>query len=370
MVPTRRNLVALAFTAVLPISVRPAGYFLIGGVLFLMLFWAGQRRKILYWGLCPLIALLIVLYGLDHTIQGRASISHAGANLFPHVARLYDRPPAGLPPEIAAETQGPILKSYQLALNQSANWQDRHALEENNFNLILNELGNTIKRKLFLAPGQTLRDLSQFPQAAEQRAKKFEKFLLDLALYTIKEHPIGYLQTVLENLAAWYVEYVFYNAPDTGDRLAREYDQFWPTGQEFMSNFGIPPITVTLSEATTDYLLTRPEALVLPFKTSPGLLPWIRVIYLASGLLATAAFLVGYGGRSAGFLAYVAVLAFGGALLVSLSTVFIPRYAIPLDPLILIVVFLGPWNALAAVRPALRWMIERVPGSQTRAKLT
>ena len=261
MVPTRRNLVALAFTAVLPISVRPAGYFLIGGVLFLMLFWAGQRRMILYWGLCPLIALLIILYGLDHTIQGRASISHAGANLFPHVARLYDRPPAGLPPEIAAETQGPILKSYQLAQKQSANWQDRHALEENNFNLILNELGNTIKRKLFLAPGQTLRDLSQSPQAVEQRAKKFEKFLLDLALYTIKEHPIGYLQTVLENLAAWYVEYVFYNAPDTGDRLAREYDQFWPAGQEFMSNFGIPPITVTLSEATTDYLLTRPEAL-------------------------------------------------------------------------------------------------------------
>ena len=66
-----------------------------------------------------------------------------------------------------------------------------------------------------------------------------------------------------------------------------------------------------------------------------------------------------------GFLAYVAVLAFGGALLVSLSTVFIPRYAIPLDPLILIVVFLGPWNALAAVRPAILWMIERVPGSQT-----
>ena len=187
--------------------------------------------------------------------------------------------------------------------------------------------------------------------------------MLNLALYTIKEHPIGYLQTVLDNLAGWYVKYVFYNPPDTGSVLAGEYDQFWPTGQEFMSNYGIPPIAVTLSEATTDYLLTRPQALVLPFKTSPGLVPWIRVIYLASGLLATAAFLLGYGGRSAWFLAYVAVLAFGGALLVSLSTVFIPRYAIPLDPLILIVVFLGPWNALAAVRPAIGWMIERVRGS-------
>jgi len=342
--PTRQNLVAIAFTSILAISVRPAGYFLIGGVLFLLLFWTGQRRMVFQWALCPLIALLIILYGLDLSIPGRANSGNGGANLFPHVARLYDRPPPDLPPEIAAETQGPILKSYQLAQRQTPDWQRRQVLEQLNFNLILREISNRIPQN---PTGQ--------------------KLLLDMALYTIEEHPIGYLQTVLDNLTAWYAEYLLINVPDTADVLAHEYDQFWQTGQEFILHYGIPPINVTLGEVKSDYLLTRSTASIEAFKVPPRLLPWTRAIYLISGILATAAFLLGYGGPRASFLAYVAVLAFGGALLVSVSTVFIKRYAIPLDPLILIVVLLGLWNAMAAIRPAIQWMKQRVADAQSRA---
>jgi len=53
--------------------------------------------------------------------------------------------------------------------------------------------------------------------------------------------------------------------------------------------------------------------------------------------------------RPIGFVAYVSVLAFGGALVVSLSTVFIPRYTIPIDPLIIIAACLGIWLTLTTL---------------------
>ena len=66
-----------------------------------------------------------------------------------------------------------------------------------------------------------------------------------------------------------------------------------------------------------------------------------KTVFFIAGCFAVAAFVLGFGGPSTAFVAYAAALAFGGALLVSLKTVFIVRYEVPLDPLVIIVIVSG-----------------------------
>ena len=110
------------------------------------------------------------------------------------------------------------------------------------------------------------------------------------------------------------------------------------------------PINIDLQHLRT--LFSKMEA-YSPFfgVSSPYRWP-LRSVFILTALTCGVLFAAGRAGQLTGFVAYVSALAFGGALLVSMSTVFIKRYAIPLDPLIIIVVCLGIWRTMTGL---LRW---------------
>src|SRR5262249_46742901 len=100
--PTPARLVALAGTAVIAVSVRPAGYFLYASIIAIFLLWHGSRQVIAKWALGPLVALTLALGGGSSLLRGEATQSITGLALFPHVAHLYVGGPDDLPPEQAA----------------------------------------------------------------------------------------------------------------------------------------------------------------------------------------------------------------------------------------------------------------------------
>jgi hypothetical protein len=107
------------------------------------------------------------------------------------------------------------------------------------------------------------------------------------------------------------------------------------------------PIDFDLQELRTIALKAERSSPFL-WVSSPYRWP-LRSVFLLTALICGVLFIIGRVEPSTGFVAYVSALAFGGALVVSLSTVFITRYAIPLDVLMTIVAVLGIWLALRAL---------------------
>jgi len=80
----------LATTAALIMFVRPAGYFVPAGILFLM---AAQRERFRWtakWAVLPFIILMGTTYIINHGVRGNGLQSQVGRVLFPHVAFFFE----------------------------------------------------------------------------------------------------------------------------------------------------------------------------------------------------------------------------------------------------------------------------------------
>lgn len=115
---------------------------------------------------------------------------------------------------------------------------------------------------------------------------------------------------------------------------------------DFTKTFHFPTPEITPAQVQSDYLLTRPSVPLPAFAIASPFQPWVKGAFLLIGGVCVIAFVLGYREPGDGFVGYVVMLGIGGALLVSLSTVFIPRYAIPLEPFVLITVIAGASGAL------------------------
>jgi hypothetical protein len=320
--PTRLNLTLLALTAVACLSVRPAGYFVSGGIFFLALFWSGRRLMVLRWAVCPLILFLIIYYSLGMIARNEPDQSNLGANLFPHTAHLYDGPSPDLNPDLAQALDSPVLRSYQRERKAAHDWLTIQGLEQLSFNLVLSDVFGHLNK-----------------HPTNER-----NVLLRLSLYNIRKHPVGYAETVLQNLNAWFVRQIFCNPPYTGDRLLAEYRYLWDGIVEFQSTH-FHKQDLSFEDLKTYFIIKRPSD--VPFYSpSANQLKVVKIVFVVTGVLAAAAFMFGYPRPDIAMAAYTATLTLGGALLVSLSTVFIPRYAIPLDPLVIATAALGICCAL------------------------
>ena len=88
--PRKRYALLLAATAALIMFVRPAGYFVPAGILFLTLAYRSRFRWMLMWAIAPLIAFVFVTFLVNVTVRGNTSPSQVGRVLFPHVAFMFD----------------------------------------------------------------------------------------------------------------------------------------------------------------------------------------------------------------------------------------------------------------------------------------
>ncbi len=323
--PTRLNLVLLALTAVIALTIRPAGYFVLGGIIFLAIFWSGRRLLVLRWAVCPLIVFALTYYGLGLVTRGHADQTNLGANLFGHVAHLYDASLPGLSPDLANTVDTPSMRRYRAERAETSDWLKLQEFEDVEFNRVLNDFYGELDKS-----GDNDR----------------EGVLLRLSILTIKNHPIGYLETVLQNLYAWFYKLILFTLPDVGARLAGEYQRFWPNIEEFRPFFGQANENITLEDVRNGFFLTSATVKIPLFQMPPTAAIIIKIAFAVGGAAASIGFLFGYARAGTQFLAYVFVLTLGGALLVALSTVFIPRYAIPLDPLVIITATVGAWHGL------------------------
>jgi len=318
--PTRLNLGLLALTAVLAVSVRPAGYFLFGGIVFLCVFWSGRRRVALRGALIPLIVLASLYYSIGYVVRGVPDQTNAFANLFPHVVPLVDADSPGVSADIHPLLKDPAIAEYRAERQQNqGDWRALQRLEQQNFNRIL---------------------------AGADAAIPFA-LLGPIAKQAILNHPFGYVDIVLQNMYVWISELTFANDPHIGDSLLSDYENYRGDIIRFYSQELKRPLDFDLWELRTIVAKTEGSA---PFVSVSRPYRWpLRGVFLLTAVICGALFMVGRAEPLTAFVAYISALAFGGALAVSLSTVFIPRYAIPLDPLIIIVAALGVWLTLTAL---------------------
>jgi hypothetical protein len=330
--PSRLAFLGMAATAVLATAIRPVGYVLFGGILFLLLFWSRGRRPVFLWVLCPAVVLFAAYFVSDRAFRTGDSGGVGEYDLFIHVSAIY-QPPPNLSPALIAATQGPVLKSYQDARRDAASWTDRQMLEQNSTQTITDEVCGRI--------GDCV--------AADAAAA-----LVHLSFYTIMHHPVGYLKIILENLFVWYKNMILASQPDVGPNLVSDYKSQWPAIEYFFTLYYDRPAELSLGSIEKDWLLTQPSATLLAFAVSSDWQSVIKIVFIAVGILAVIFFVIGDASPSEILVAYVAALTAGGALLVSLTSVFLLRYAIPLDPLVLITVIVGTWAALVRWAAAMR----------------
>lgn len=330
--PSRLAFLGMAVTAILAVAIRPVGYFLFGGILFLLLFWSSARKRVFLWLLCPAVVLFTAYSVSDRALRTGDSAGVGAYDLFTHISAIY-QPPPNLSPALIAATQGPVLKSYQDARRHAASWIDRQMLEQNSCDRINDEvcgrMGSCVTADA--APA-----------------------LFRLSFYTIMHHPFGYLKIVLENLFVWYKNMILASQPDVGPNLMSDYKYQWPAIEDFLSRYDHRPAKLPLEGIEKDWVLTQPSALLLAFAVSPDWQSVVKIVFIAVGIFAAIVFVLGYANPSEIFVAYIAALTGGGALLVSLTYVFLMRFAIPLDPLVLIIAIIGTWVALVRCAAAMR----------------
>jgi hypothetical protein len=333
--PSRLAFLGMAATAVLAAAIRPVGYVLFGGILFLLLFWSRERKAVFFWLLCPAVVLFAVYSVSDPAFRRADRSSIAAYNLFTHISAVYE-PPPNLSQALIAATQGPVLKSYQDARLHAASWIDRQLLEQNSCNPIIDEVCGRLGG-CYTAPAAAA--------------------LFHLFFYTITHHPLGYLKIILENMFVWYENMILASQPDVGTNLVSEYKYQWPSIEKFFSRYDHTPVKLSLEIIEKEWTLTQPSAPVLTFAVPPEWQSVTKIVFVAVGIFATIVFILGYASPCEIFVAYVTALTVGGALLVSLTYVFLLRFAIPLDPLVLITTIVGAWTALvrcAALIPRIR----------------
>jgi hypothetical protein len=187
--------------------------------------------------------------------------------------------------------------------------------------------------------------LLEFKFRLDEVTADFGGVMLRLAIHTIVRHPLEYLETVAQNLYAWVHQFALASTPDIGSQLATQYDQQWPVTERFAAYFHIKSVPANISDFH-NFPVIR-DATLLPFFAIPPLAAQLaKLAFGAIWVAATLLWIVGRADRAAMFCSYLGTLTLGGTLLVSSATVFIPRYAIPLDPLIIMVVCVGTAKAL------------------------
>jgi len=322
--PSWLAFLGMAATAVLAVAIRPVGYFLFGGIVFLLLFWSRQRKAVFFWLLCPAVVLLTAYFVSDRALRAGDSGGVGAYDLFTHISAIY-QPPPNLSPALVAATQGPVLKSYQDARRHAVSWRDRQIIEQNSCNPINDEVCGRLESCI----------------TARAAAALFH-----LSFYTIMHHPFGYLKIVLENLFGWFENMILASQPDVGTNLASDYKYQWPAIEDFLSRYDHRPAKLSPESIENDWTLTRPSAPLLAFAVPSGWQTLIKIVFVAIGIFSVIVFVLGHASSSEILVAYVAALTAGGALLVSLTYVFLLRFAMPLDPLVLITAIVGTWVAL------------------------
>lgn len=334
---SRAALVIMAVTAVMIVSLRPAGTFVLVAVVLFCLFWRGNRIFALRWAALPLAIGLVVFMGLGLAVRGIALERLPGFYAFPYVAYLYDGS-ADIP--VIAEqtiraTLQPYIKGHEEAERDGVLAVTQY--EASHFNSIANSLPPILSKVL---PGQ---DVS----ALEGR----------LAMQTIRRHPLQFLILVGRTFAGGF-DYALVSWPINAGTIQDYYRQLSKSTdvmRRVIGDFG----SFNVDAEKSRYGLVRDYPLPqLPLIS--GWLWWALIIWFwvtAATSLSAAVF--GHPSNLGFFTAYASGLAIGGYLFIALTTVVIPRFTAPLDAFIIVTIASGLLAAERLIVDVVRRLLAR-----------
>jgi hypothetical protein len=326
--------ILLAFSASWIMFVRPAGYFAIAGVLFLIVA-CNARLWLVRWALIPTIAFIACTAITNVAVRGSGTPSQVGRVLFPHVAFLFQ-------PQYAT----PENREYgQVAFDAIANNRDgymRLTDRTDRFNYILNDYN----RRLLASDVAIYRkfvDKDRGRPAGEDdhsyRFRRMNEIYLSLFLSTISHEPLRYLRLIAEQLLGAWQYSIFYDYGRFRDSYLLDAGNGYEIRAKYVRERKLP-----LSEADVRYdtglmnqlpgdFAERLDTVYRNIRTQRWLIYLIGAVTLVAIPLGGLVFRNSWHWVALG---HCGVMIHGSMLLTAAATVFIPRYAIPVDPVIML----------------------------------
>jgi hypothetical protein len=324
--------ILLALTASLIMFVRPAGYFAPLGVAFLTIACASSFRWLAKWAITPMVAFIVATLLINLAVRGSASPSQVGRILFPHVAFLFDPGSVtGLDREFALVVDE-ALKPHRAGYRKAIRLADRFIYSMNDYNPRLLATDKAIYATLEAGNKSGSSDaLANF--------RRLDSIYVRLFVSTIYNRPIDYLWLVRDQiLGAWQLSILLDPGPFAQTYTAVATDNY-QEGAQLIKAWKLPLSEQALlpNSAAFDkfpgHFIDFFETLYKRIRSQRWLFYTIGVVTLLAMPIAAC-----FRRRSKHWMAlgYCGVIIHGSMLLTAAVTVFIPRYAWPVDPVILV----------------------------------
>lgn len=354
--PSRGNALLLAISAALIMLVRPAGYFVVLGILFLLIAWRGMTSRIALLVVLPLVALSVATTLVTSTVRGSPSQSMTGMFVFPTVSHLFE--PSFVAPEderMAHDVYG-ALQPHRESLARLSGIEARYRHARDSFNSRAGDIWDALDKHVPRAIAGSLTEQRILGKALPSKLTGRHKWMNEVewrfARATIFHRPLGYVETTLtQTLGTWGWELL----GSWGDSRA-----WFATQVDALHADAINTIKLNRLEVPLDAAAPAPERfnsisgrMLAAFDSGLDLLLQSRAVFVGTGALAFIAIFAALAfrrhiTRQVLALGYLGVLIHGAVFLIAAVTVMIPRYALSIDPMLLVAALLVADVALAA----------------------
>jgi hypothetical protein len=320
----------LALSAALIMFARPAGYFAPLGAVFLAIAMASRFRWMLKWAIAPMIAFTLVTLLVNVAVRGTTSVSQVGRILFPQIAFIFDPALITGPDREYADAVDEALKPHRDFYAKAPILTERFRYSMNGYNARLLSTDKAIYQKLGRASG--------YPESDEDY-RRLERLYVSFFLTTVLNKPMDYLRLVRDQIVGgWQLSVMLDWGPFAPTYVSNANNGYADgakaitAGKLPLSEQALLPNTAAL-DAFPGRFIDFFEAM---YKRLRALRPLIYAMGVITLLAITVALLAGRRSRHWLSLGYLGVIIHGSVLLTTTVTVFIPRYAMPIDPLILV----------------------------------
>jgi hypothetical protein len=338
-----RYALLLAVTATLVLFVRPAGYYIVAGIVFLLIAQRDRFYWILRWACVPFVVCIAATILINAGVRGNTASSQLGRVLFPTVAFLFEPQFVTGQHQALAPVIDNALKPHRDVYRSISDRSARIAYLTDDYNARLSAMEDALD----VAHRQN--------RVASFRLR--ESMFLDFFLTTISHRPVAYVKLVFEQIIeAWATGVLSPYDPFRAKHLM-EVDEI-PARSEQIRLQGLP-MTRGDVRFRTDLVDAVPGRYVEVFEQGYRFIRERRwLIYLVGIVTLIAIPIAVFLRRESRFwlsLGYCGVMIHGSMLLTAAVTVFIPRYAVAVDPGILIagaIMTVGAIRSAAAIRGA------------------
>lgn len=359
---SRADAFALAITAALVMFVRPAGYFVVLGTLFLLIAWQGMARRVALHAVLPLVVCIAATALVTMLVRGTSSQSLTGTIVFPTVSHLFEPGFAAPEDRVIARDVYAALRPHREELARLSGVEARYRHARDSFNTRAADIWTVLNKHVPPATLDGTTELRKLGKALPSQLTELHKWMNGIefrfAQATIVNRPIGYAETVLTQAAGTWGWEVFTHWGTTPHWFATQVDALHSQAVATIA-FNRLDVPVEATAPAPERFLAFPGRMLAIFDAGlAAMLNW-RGLFVGVGVLTFVAMFaavalrrhVGPQGLALGFLG---VLIHGAVFLIATVTVVIPRYALAIDPVLLVAGVLAADMAIAAVVDRLR----------------